>query len=655
MDSNKLYLGAAWYPEQYPRNTWEEDLHAMRRLGLNTVRIAEFGWACFEPEEGRYETDWLLDAMDLAHANDIECVVCTPTATPPVWLLEKHPEVGYVEPDGYQHKHGARQHASYNSTVFREYARKITQAIVPAIAGHPALLAWQTDNELGSHQQRCLGQDSVRAWHRWLENRYGDIETLNREWCTVVWSQRYASFDQVPPPYRLCYYTQNFALTLNYRRFMADAIASFQREQAEIIRQHSDAPVTHNSTALTDDWRLSRVLDFASSDLYTHNQSTTAIQFRFDSLRNILKGKPFWTLETASEDFMRGELYAEGWMGCYSFINYMMGGTGFFYWPWKQQPGGAEIINNSIVYANGQPATGWMNAAESSETRTKLEPIRKAYRPAKAEVVFVRSEVNGCYFFADWAGGLEQNYNYNKRVREHYQTLLNLGIWRDVVFDEAELPDCRVIVSPYLPYASDEFIERALTLVEEGAVWIAGPYTGFRTQDHGAQQEHLLGQLEKRIGFRTRYILQAGELDVEIGGRPGRTNQFAIMFEPSEADEVLGVYTSKRFAGIAWGLRRTHGKGIIYIPGSELDEQSRCSFLDGIFERENVKRYPAAPDFSCIPLVGNDGDEAWGLCNYGTESRQVSIGDKTIFAASDGVQQTADSVSLSSFSWAVAR
>ncbi len=627
----------------------------MKRLSFNVVRVAEFAWSRMEPTEGKYDFQWLLDALDLLQDHGISAIVCTPTATPPIWLLEKHPEIGYVDPDGYQHKHGARQHASYNNHIFRKYSLKITDAMLAAIAHHPSIIGWQTDNELGSHQQRCLSTESTAAWQRWLEKRYGNIEHLNRSWNTVVWSQHYQSFDQVPPPYKLCYYTHNFALTLNYRRFMADSIAEFQMEHIEIIRRHTDAPITHNSTALTDDWRLSRALDFASSDLYTGNQSPTAIQFRFDSFRNLLPGRRYWTMETSCEDQMTtGELYAKGWLGCFSFLNYTMGGNGLCFWPWKQQPGGSEIINSAIVHANGQPSSGWMNVEESTEVKNKLDPILKDFKPSRAEAVLVRSEVNGRYFFADAAGGLEPNYDYNKRLREYYQTLLDIGLWRDIVFDESDLPNCKLLLTPYLPHLSDRCIEQALALVENGTVWIAGPYSGFRTQDHGSQQTHLLGSLEERIGFHTRFLIKTANLEVDIGGRHGATNQFATVFEAGAQDEVIGVYTSERFNGMPWGLRRPYGKGAIYLPGSELDEPSRRAFLLSITKRESIFLYPAADEFTLTPLSEQNGREAWALCNYGSRAHTIDAPSKQILASSKMVIQQGDQIQMPAKSWAIA-
>jgi beta-galactosidase len=65
----------------------------MLRAGVNVVRMGEFCWGLYEPEEGRYDFDWMRRVMDLLHAAGIRVVLGTPTAAPPLWLTQKHPEI----------------------------------------------------------------------------------------------------------------------------------------------------------------------------------------------------------------------------------------------------------------------------------------------------------------------------------------------------------------------------------------------------------------------------------------------------------------------------------------------------------------------------------------------------------------------------------
>ena len=53
--------------------------------------MGDFAWAFMEPEEGKYQFDWLEKNVALAAQNGMKVILCTPTAAPPVWLSRKHP------------------------------------------------------------------------------------------------------------------------------------------------------------------------------------------------------------------------------------------------------------------------------------------------------------------------------------------------------------------------------------------------------------------------------------------------------------------------------------------------------------------------------------------------------------------------------------
>lgn len=655
MLSRRLILGSAWYPEQWSHSVWEDDLRKMRDLGLNAARLGEFAWAHMEPAEGEFDFGWLKEALDLLQANDIDAILCTPTAAPPLWLLDQHPEVGYVEADGYRNRHGSRQHASYNSSIFRKYSRRITEAVAKEFGRHPALIAWQIDNELGSHQHRCFSQESISRWHKWLQARYGKIEHLNEAWKTDVWSQVYRSFADVQPPYRLHYYTHNLSLKLNYRRFMTEMIAEFQNEQITIIREFSAAPITHNSTSHQCELRLSQHLDFPSMDVYAHNNTSMGMMYRFDAMRNLSPTRQFCTLETGPEDQMAGELYAPGWLGCFSFLNYCMGAEGLCFWPWRQQPGGSEILNPSILHGCGKPTSGWNNVLEAVETREQLDPILNSYQPARAQLALITSDVNGRFYYEDGSGGLEDNFNFKRRREECYQALVDLNVWRDVVYDETEFDRYDVLYSPYLPHVKPELVNRLLAMVEAGSTWVIGPYSGYVTEDFTVPEQAIFGELEKRVGFQVKYFVgRAGEQTVDIQGHSGKTSQFATIFEAGENDEVVGFYTGVRFKGEPWGVSYSHGDGRIVVLGSHVDRESYRVIWRWLLAKNDALPPALPPGVVAVPLQEKDGGKRLqGLCNISSERFQLPIGEGTLVASSNRAAVEGGELVLPSHSWAV--
>lgn len=83
---NKLYYGAAWYPELWSEEVLEQDILLMKETGINLVRIGEFIWSALEPEEDKIVIRPFVKYIERLHRNGIDTVMCTPTPTPPSGL-----------------------------------------------------------------------------------------------------------------------------------------------------------------------------------------------------------------------------------------------------------------------------------------------------------------------------------------------------------------------------------------------------------------------------------------------------------------------------------------------------------------------------------------------------------------------------------------
>ena len=190
-----MYLGCAWYPEQWPRERWDVDLDLMRDAGMNVVRVGEFAWSRFEPEEGRFEFGWMDDAVARAHERGIAAVMSTPTAGPPAWLTERHPEVLRVLPDGTRMAHGTRQHFDPASPVYLEFCERMAAAMAERYGDHPAVIGWQIDNEISDIS---FDPDTHRRFQDFCREKYGTVEALNARWTNTYWSLEYTDWRQIP-------------------------------------------------------------------------------------------------------------------------------------------------------------------------------------------------------------------------------------------------------------------------------------------------------------------------------------------------------------------------------------------------------------------------------------------------------------------------
>ncbi|MDQ1513379.1 MAG: beta-galactosidase, partial [Microbacteriaceae bacterium] len=213
-----LYYGGDYNPEQWPEETWDEDLRLMREAGVNLVTIGVFSWSLLEPREGEFDFAWFDRLMDRLHEAGIGVDLATATASPPPWLAHRHPDVLPVTADGVRLSPGSRQHYCPSSPTYRRLATRLVSRLVERYAAHPAVRMWHINNEFGCHVSRCYCDVSAAAFRAWLHARYGSVEQLNRAWGTAFWSQQYSDFDEILPP-RTAPTFRNPAQLLDFDRF----------------------------------------------------------------------------------------------------------------------------------------------------------------------------------------------------------------------------------------------------------------------------------------------------------------------------------------------------------------------------------------------------------------------------------------------------
>ena len=123
----------------------------MKEIGLSFVRIGEFAWSRLEPNEGAYRFEWLSHAIDTLDRAGLKVVLGTPTATPPKWLVDKMPDMAALDANGQPRKFGSRRHYCFSHEGYAQECERIVEHLARAFGAHPAIAAWQTDNEYGCH------------------------------------------------------------------------------------------------------------------------------------------------------------------------------------------------------------------------------------------------------------------------------------------------------------------------------------------------------------------------------------------------------------------------------------------------------------------------------------------------------------------------
>ena len=125
--TTKLLHGGDYNPEQWldSPEILKKDIEYFKKAKINEVSMGIFSWAVLEPEEGRYEFDWMEKLLDLMQENGISVLLATPSGARPKWMADKYPEVLRVDENRNRIFFGERHNHCYTSPVYREKIHRI--------------------------------------------------------------------------------------------------------------------------------------------------------------------------------------------------------------------------------------------------------------------------------------------------------------------------------------------------------------------------------------------------------------------------------------------------------------------------------------------------------------------------------------------------
>ena len=166
MTTPVLRYGADYNPDQWldRPDILRKDIELMKKANVNVVSLGIFAWATLEPEEGRYNLDWMARIIDDLYAAGISVDLATPSGARPAWLARKYPEVLRVGADRKRILFGERHNHCYTSPVYREKVKQINQQLAARFGRHPGVIMWHLSNEYGGECHCALCQQAFRDW-----------------------------------------------------------------------------------------------------------------------------------------------------------------------------------------------------------------------------------------------------------------------------------------------------------------------------------------------------------------------------------------------------------------------------------------------------------------------------------------------------------
>lgn len=610
-DKDLTLTGAYYYPEHWDESQWERDLKQMHELGFEFTHFAEFAWAQLEPQEGVYDFSWLDRAVALAAKYDLKVVMCTSTATPPVWLSRKYPEILLKSEDGIVQDHGARQHASFASPVYRKLAYRMIEELARHYGNDSRIIGWQLDNEPAV--QFDYNQAAEEAFREFLKEKYHhNIQELNAAWGTAFWSEVYSQFEEITLP-KTAQMFMNHHQILDYRRFAAKQTNDFLNEQCRLIKKYAKNQwVTTNYIPDYDKGHIggSKDLDFVSYTrymVYGDNEGIGRRGYRVGNPLRIAMANDFFRPVNGTYGVMELQPGQVNWGS----INPQPLPGAVRLWLWSVFAGGSDFIctyryrqplygteqyHYGIVGTDGVTVTP--GGREYEQFMKEIRSLRKDYRPKedKPETYLKRKTAILWNPENYWSiDRQKQNATWNTfaHVDKYYRTLKSYAAPVDFISEEKDFSQYPVMIVPAYQLADKELVARWKKYVEEGGNLVLTCRTAQKDRFGRLPEAPFGSMIDELTGNHIEFydlLLPQDPGQVKMDGKVYTWNTWGEILQPGTSNEVWATYTNEFYEGKPAVTFRKLGKGsVTYIGVDSSDGALERQVLDKLYSRLQIE------------------------------------------------------------------
>lgn len=541
--ADDFVYGSAFYrPPNPPRELRRRMLGDIaEKYKFNIIRIYP-GWDYYNPGPERFVFDDLDEIMRYCDELGLRVLLGVVLESAPWWLEQTHPETRYVNATGAPRR---MQGSGNNMTggwpglcwdwpVVRQAASRYIRELAKFGSSHRSLYAYDCWNEphiepawernLWATPQEllyCYCNQTIIAFHHWLQSRYGTLDRLNE-----AWTRRYPSWESIDPPRAM----GTYADWIDWRRFIIERSTgelAFRIENLRavdkrtILEDHAahHPPLDPIAVAGIDGWHLAEKAEVWGLSLFPRWFSFSVFEgaAKLEVTRSCADGKPFWMTELQGGHGNKGLWHSHKMrpqdIRLWNWMAVAFGARGLVYWTYHAEATGGEATGFGLVTRDGEPTERVTEAALDNHLIQQHFDIIASSRP-KPEIAILTDPDSALLTYA--ANGTEQPST--NSFRGYYRALWNIDLSADFIQPhQLTGSSYKVVIAPWHLVGKAATCEALVRLAKSGCTLILESATGL---------------FDER--FFANPVVPPYGLSEEFGYREGES-----FYIPSENDETV--------------------------------------------------------------------------------------------------------------------
>lgn len=624
---SSFLFGGDWNPEQWPEDTWEQDIEKLEDAHINEATINVFSWALLQPSEDRYDFSMLDKIVALLVKHRFNIVMATGTAALPAWMVRTHPEVIRTDQEGRHRVFGGRHNFCPTSEYFRQASGALAGHLAERYADTPGLMAWHVGNEYGGGGGLCYCEGCAWAFRAWLKEKYGTVQALNQAWCANFWSHTIYDWEDVVPPVT---YGDGISenkcvisgLQMDYRRFQEQAqLACFTNERDAIRRHDGSTPITTNLMGTFKDldyFEWAQQMDLVSWDNYPGMDTTPSFTaMSHDLMRGVGGGRPFMLMEQTPNQqcwFPFCKVKRPGEVRKLSWQAVAHGADTVQFFQMRQSLGGCERSHGAVLDHSGSEESRVFKetaalGAELDRVGARLMGSRVVARVA---IMFDWQS----YWSLEGCVGPTTGFSYPQEVHRFYRPLYRRNLAVDFIPSTSPVEALKkydLVLAPALISLLPGVADHLESYVSDGGTFVTGYMAGIHDEHDLVVPGGYPGALRGLTGVWVEEIdALAPDETIPVEGLAAADGQpvgriVASLIHCEGAQPFASYGGGDFYAGSPALTVNDFGRGRAYFVGTPLDEAGMDAFMDPIVDSLGLPAVDTPGDVSLSIRQSDDG------------------------------------------------